>query len=69
MVIFKALAWVLSLAAVVTWLVALVRWDGSIPCDRSQCGSRTFWRFPWTGCWVKNRTAWSAVCTAPSVFF
>ena len=33
MVIIKALAWVLSLAAVVTWLVALVRWDGSIPCD------------------------------------
>ena len=32
MVIIKALAWVLSLAAVVTWLVALVRWDGSIPC-------------------------------------
>ncbi len=39
MVIIKALAWVLSLAAVVTWLVALVRWDGSIPCDRSQCES------------------------------
>lgn len=37
MVIIKALAWALSLAAVVTWLVALVRWDGSIPCDRSQC--------------------------------
>ena len=32
MVIIKALAWALSLAAVVTWLVALVRWDGSIPC-------------------------------------
>lgn len=31
MVIIKALAWVLSLAAVVTWLVALVRWDGSSP--------------------------------------
>ena len=26
-------------------------------------------RFPWTGCWAKNRTAWSAVCTAPSIFF
>ena len=37
MVIIKALAWVLSLAAVVTWLVALVRWDGSIHCDRSPC--------------------------------
>ena len=22
-----------------------------------------------TGCWAKNRTAWSAVCTAPSIFF
>jgi hypothetical protein len=42
MVIFKVLAWVLSLAAVVTWLVALVRWDGSIPCDRSQCESCPF---------------------------
>lgn len=43
MVIIKALAWVLSLAAVVTWLVALVRWDGSIPpCDRSQCESCPF---------------------------
>lgn len=42
MVIIKALAWVLSLAAVVTWLVALVRWDGSIPCDRSQCESCHF---------------------------
>ena len=20
-------------------------------------------------CWAKNRTAWSAVCTAPSIFF
>lgn len=42
MVIFKVLAWVLSLAAVVTWLVAPVRWDGSIPCDRSQCESCPF---------------------------
>lgn len=42
MVIIKALAWALSLAAVVTWLVALVRWDGSIPCDRSQCESCPF---------------------------
>ena len=32
----------LSQAAVVTWLVALVRWDGSIPCDRSQCESCPF---------------------------
>lgn len=31
MVIIKALAWALSLAAVITWLVALVRWDGSTP--------------------------------------
>ena len=42
MVIIKALAWALSVAAVVTWLVALVRWDGSIPCDRSQCESCPF---------------------------
>lgn len=42
MVIIKALAWALSLAAVVTWLVALVRWDGSIPCDRSQCEKLPF---------------------------
>lgn len=42
MVIIKALAWALSLAAVVTWLVALVRWDGSILCDRSQCESCPF---------------------------
>ena len=44
MVIIKALAWALSLAAVVTWLVALVRWYGSIPCDRSrsQCESCPF---------------------------
>ena len=33
MVIIKALAWALSLAAVVTWL---------IPCDRSQCESCPF---------------------------
>ena len=39
MVIIKALAWVLSLAAVVTWLVALVRWDGSIPCGSDHRGS------------------------------
>lgn len=42
MVIIKALAWVLSLAAVVTWLVALVRWDGSIPCDRSNAKAAHF---------------------------
>ena len=36
MVIIKALAWVLSLAAGVTWLVALLLWAGSITWDRSQ---------------------------------
>ncbi len=42
MAIFEALACVLSLAAVVTWLVALVRWDGSAPCDWNQCESCPF---------------------------
>lgn len=42
MAIFEALTGVLSLAAVVAWLVALARWDGSTPCDRSQCKSCPF---------------------------
>lgn len=42
MIIFKALASALYLVAVVTWMVALARWDGSTPCDRSQCESCPF---------------------------
>lgn len=56
MVIVKTLAWALSLAAVVTWLVALVRWDGSIPCDRSQCESCPFPRCPQMSIGKCNKT-------------
>lgn len=33
---------VMALAAFVFWIYSLVNWDGSCPCDKSQCESCPF---------------------------